>query len=101
MTIPTPENPVAEPVEKTFHAPRYKVFIHNDNKTPMDFVVFILATIFSRKGSAAEKIMMEAHNTGVAFVAAYALEQAEFRVEQAHSKARGAKFPLTFTYEQE
>ena len=45
--------------------------------------------------------MREAHDTGVAFVAAFSFEQAEFRVEQAHSLARTNKFPLTFTYEQE
>jgi ATP-dependent Clp protease adapter protein ClpS len=45
--------------------------------------------------------MIEAHHSGVAFVAAYALEQAEFRVDQAHSVARTHKFPLTFTYEPE
>ena len=101
MTTQLPETPAVKPVEETRHAPRYKVFVHNDDRTPADFVVFILATIFSRKGSDAERIMTEAHNTGVAFVGAYSFEQAEFRVEQAHSKARGSKFPLTFTFEQE
>jgi ATP-dependent Clp protease adaptor protein ClpS len=101
MMNSTVDRPVADPVEKTRHAPRYKVFIHNDDVTPMGFVVYVLATIFSRKGAEAERIMLEAHSTGVAFVAAYALEQAEFRVDQAHSLARGAKFPLTFTYEPE
>lgn len=101
MTTQLPEAPKCKPIEKTRHAPRYKVFIHNDNQTPMDFVVAILATIFSRKGAEAERIMLEAHNKGVAFVAAYPFEQAEFRVDQAHSKARALKFPLTFTYEAE
>jgi ATP-dependent Clp protease adaptor protein ClpS len=101
MTTQQPETPSVKPEEKTRHAPRYKVFIHNDNKTPMEFVVFILETIFSRKGADAERIMLEAHNRGVAFVGAYSFEQAEFRVEQAHSKARALKFPLTLTYEAE
>ena len=59
MALPELPDLHTKPEEKTRHAPRYKVFIHNDDKTPMDFVVFILGTIFSRKGPDAERIMME------------------------------------------
>lgn len=86
---------------QTRHCPRYKVFIHNDDITPMEFVVHVLTTIFTLPHKQAVRVMFEAHTTGVAFVAAYSLEQAEFRVEQAHSLARSAKYPLTFTYEPE
>jgi ATP-dependent Clp protease adaptor protein ClpS len=94
---------VAEPKaeEKVRLAPRYKVFIHNDPVTPMEFVVVVLVRIFTLEHKRAIGVMMEAHTSGVAFVGAYSLEQAEFRVEQAHSLARTAKYPLTFTYEPE
>lgn len=86
---------------RTRHAPRYKVFVHNDDVTPMEFVVYILVTIFSLQHKPAVQVMFEAHQRGLALVGAYSLEQAEFRVDQAHSLARGAGYPLTFTYEAE
>ena len=48
MSDPTPGVgvPVAEPVERTRHAPRYKVFVHNDDSTPMVLVVHVLRGIF-------------------------------------------------------
>lgn len=100
---PTPgvASPVAEPVTRVRPAPRYKVFVHNDEITPMMFVVDILRGIFGLDGKRAAAVMLEAHTTGVAFVVALTLEQAEFRVEQAHQRARSARFPLTFTYEPE
>lgn len=100
---PTPgvAAPVAEPVTRVRPAPRYKVFVHNDDVTPMLFVVVILRGIFGLEGKRAAEVMLEAHESGVAFVVALTLEQAEFRVEQAHQRARAARYPLTFTYEPE
>ena len=100
---PTPgvAAPVAEPVTRVRPAPRYKVFVHNDDITPMWFVTKVLQGIFGLEAQRAEQVMLEAHTEGVAFVVALSLEQAEFRVEQAHSMARAARYPLTFTYEPE
>jgi ATP-dependent Clp protease adaptor protein ClpS len=100
---PTPGTavPVAEPVSKTRHAPRYKVFVHNDDVTPMQLVVHVLRGVFGLDAKRAMTVMLEAHETGVAFVVALSLEQAEFRVEQAHAIARAQRYPLTFTYEPE
>jgi ATP-dependent Clp protease adaptor protein ClpS len=81
-------------------APRYRVLIHNDDKTTMDFVVYVLRTVFTRLTEEdAIAVMLEAHHTGAALVCVETLEQAEFHIDQAHSLARGAKFPLTFTCE--
>jgi ATP-dependent Clp protease adaptor protein ClpS len=82
-------------------APLYKVFIHNDDVTPMDFVVYVLRDVFKKEIQEAVEIMLTAHETGIALVAVLPLEQAELRVDQAHSLARTAKFPLTLTYEPE
>lgn len=86
---------------RTRHAPRYKVFVHNDSVTPMEFVVYVLVNIFSLQHKPAVNVMFEAHERGLALVGAYSLEQAEFRVDQAHSLARAQGYPLTFTYEAE
>jgi len=80
-------------------APRYRVLIHNDEVTTMAFVIRVLQTVFALDLALAWKVMLEAHSQGVALVAVLPLEQAEFKVEKAHSMARTAKYPLTFTYE--
>lgn len=93
--------PVAEPVVRVRPARRYKVFVHNDDVTPMLLVVQVLRGVFGLEAQRAADVMFEAHSSGVAFVIALPLEQAEFRVEQAHAVARAARYPLTFTYEPE
>lgn len=90
-----------ETEKKTRLAPRYRVLVHNDNVTPMEFVVKVLRSIFGLERIRATLVMLEAHRTGVALVAVLPLEQAEFRVDQAHSMARTAKYPLTFSFEPE
>ena len=83
-------------------APLYRVLIHNDDRTTMDFVVRVLRTVFTRLTEQdAVAVMWEAHRTGVALVCVEPLEQAELHIGQAHSMARAAKFPLTFTCEPE
>jgi ATP-dependent Clp protease adaptor protein ClpS len=102
-TTPTVSEPVVkkDTQAKKRLAPRYRVLIHNDDVTPMDFVVRVLMNIFKKNLQDAAEIMLTAHNTGVALVVVLPLEEAELRTEQAHSIARTAKYPLTFTYEPE
>ncbi len=80
-------------------APMYRVLIHNDEVTPMEYVVQILNDVFRKSKTEAVGIMLTAHHSGVALVAVLPLEEAEFRVDRAHSLARTRKYPLTFTYE--
>ena len=97
---PAPGTLVApETEERTRLAPRFRVLIHNDDQTPMDFVVVILTGVFGRPQLDAQRIMLEAHHGGVALVAVYSFEQAEYRVGRAHSLARTRKWPLTFSIE--
>lgn len=97
-TLPAP---AAKTTERTRLAPLYRVLIHNDDVTPMDFVVAVLQRFFRKSTQEALEIMLTAHYQGVALVAVLPLEEAEFRVDQAHSHARTQKFPLTFTIEPE
>jgi ATP-dependent Clp protease adaptor protein ClpS len=87
--------------ELTRLVPRYRVLVHNDPVTPMNFVEQVLGTIFHLDPSLAENVMLEAHNTGVAHVVTLALEEAEVRCDRAHALARAHGYPLTFTYEPE
>ena len=81
-------------------APLYKVLLHNDDITPVEVVIAILARIFYKNAKDAIGIMLTAHNEGIALVEILPLEQAEFKVEQAHSISHGHQYPLTFSIEE-
>jgi len=78
-----------------------QVIIHNDDVTPMDFVLVILRQIFLLNAVDAERVMLRAHYTGLAYVQTVSLEEAKYRVGKAHSLARAAGYPLRFTIEPE
>ncbi len=101
MPVAQPDVTKADPVtdEATRLTPLYRVIIHNDDVTPMDFVVDVLTSIFGLTMPRAVNVMWEAHRTGVAHVLTEPLERAEFHVEQARSLSRGRGYPLTFTIE--
>lgn len=83
-----------EELEKPF-----RVMIENDEVTPMDFVVMILRTIFGLNYGRSMRIMLEAHNTGVAHVVTLPLAEAQEKVYAAHELARNAGYPLSFYLE--
>lgn len=79
--------------------PPADVFIHNDDVTTMEFVTVILRTVFELSKPDAERVMLRAHVAGVAYVCTLGLEEAKYRVGKAHSLARAAGYPLTFSIE--
>ncbi|MFO7680062.1 MAG: ATP-dependent Clp protease adaptor ClpS [Chloroflexota bacterium] len=81
--------------------PNYKVFIHNDDTTPYDFVVLILQKIFELSPLAAEHVTFIAHSAGTAYVATYPKTEAQTRVGKAHFAAGLEGFPLHFSIEPE
>lgn len=99
MPTRTVQEPTADSVPQL--APLYRVLIHNDDVTPMDFVVNVLRGVFRLDPGRAHDVMMEAHTGGVAHVVTEPLEQAEFHVDQTRSLARARRFPLTFSIEPE
>ncbi len=76
-----------------------KVLIHNDDVTPMDFVVIILQRIFQLSPLEAEHVMVTAHLSGLALVAVLPLSEAKKRVGKAHFAAQLEGYPLQFTIE--
>lgn len=81
--------------------PPYRVTIHNDHVTPMDFVVQILKTVFYLSNDRAADIMFTAHVYGTAYVQTLAKSEAEKRINRAHAEAHNAGYPLKFTMEPE
>lgn len=81
--------------------PMYSVVIHNDDVTPMNFVVEVLKQIFFLGNDRAAEIMLAAHLRGSAYVQSLPRMEAEKRVQQAHQAAGMEGYPLTFTLERE
>jgi ATP-dependent Clp protease adaptor protein ClpS len=89
----------AEPKKKLKRPPMYKVILHNDDFTPMEFVVLLLRQIFHKSESDATAIMLHAHTRGFAVAGVYAHEIAEEKVNRVSALAREAQFPLLCTME--
>lgn len=79
----------------------YRVILHNDDVTTFDFVIAVLARVFMLAWATAERIAVEAHYQGNAYVCTLPLEEAKSRVFKAQYAARQQGFPLTFTIEPE
>jgi ATP-dependent Clp protease adaptor protein ClpS len=79
----------------------YKVLLHNDDYTTMDFVVYILYTIFHKSEAEAFKIMLMVHNEGMGVAGVYPYEVAETKSEKVTALARQHEFPLLCTVEEE
>lgn len=72
----------------------YKVILLNDDYTTMDFVIYILETIFQKSPSEAVSIMLEVHKKGAGVCGLFSREVAEAKVELVHKEANHAGFPL-------
>lgn len=81
--------------------PLYKVVLHNDDFTTMDFVVYVLRTIFHRNDAEAFTIMLKVHTEGIGVAGVYAFEIATMKAEKAISVARAHEYPLLCTVEEE
>ena len=86
---------------RTKKPPMYKVLLHNDDYTPMEFVVLVLVQVFHKSESDAASIMLHAHTHGYAVAGVYTFEIAETKVNETTALASKAQFPLLCTLEPE
>jgi ATP-dependent Clp protease adaptor protein ClpS len=77
----------------------YKVVMHNDHYTTMEFVVSVLRTIFHKPIIEATKIMMDVHKKGKAVVGTYTFDIAATKVAEVTERAREYEYPLKCTVE--
>ena len=91
----------AESKEKLERPPLYKVLLHNDDFTTMEFVVFILQTVFNHGESDAVRIMLNVHRQGIGLAGVYTYEVAEMKVDKVTSIAQLNEFPLLCTMEED
>jgi len=81
--------------------PLYKVILHNDDFTTMEFVVFVLINVFLRSEPEAFAIMLKVHNEGIGIAGVYSYEIANMKAEKAMNLARASEYPLLCTVEEE
>jgi len=96
----TPEIEITEETEAELE-PLYRVIIHNDDITPMDFVVRVLTSIFFLLQPDAMEVMLTAHFKGAAYVQTLPKTEAQKRINKAHFAAGLEGYPLHFSMEPE
>jgi ATP-dependent Clp protease adaptor protein ClpS len=79
--------------------PLYRVLLHNDDYTTMEFVIEILMVVFKRSMEDATRIMLNVHKNGIGICGVYPYEIAETKVESVEVLARSSDFPLKCSME--
>lgn len=98
ITAPAPTE-VGEIAPEQVIEPLYKVLIHNDDVTPLDYVIRILQRIFMLSHELAEHVAETAHHEQVAIVVIRPRPEAEKLIGAARAQSRVDGFPLTFSME--
>ena len=80
---------------------RYKVIIHNDDFTTMEFVVKVLITVFFKSEPEAQTLMLKVHHSDKAVVGIYTYDVAMSKIRKATAMAREEGFPLRLTCQPE
>ena len=80
--------------------PMFKVLLHNDDYTTMEFVVQVLQSVFHKTPADATQIMLHVHRNGMGVAGVYTREVAETKVSVVDSLAREHEFPLKCSVEE-
>ncbi len=98
----TAEAKIEEKIVVALQPPKlWKVVFHNDDQTPMEFVIELLTSVFKHSENTAKELTLEIHNTGCAVAGIYTHEVAETKGIESTQLARSNGFPLQITLEEE
>ena len=86
--------------EELQEPPLYKVLLHNDDYTTMDFVVLVLEVVFHKDGQEAARIMMRVHQDGKGVAGIFTRDVAETKAAIVHDLAHKNEYPLKCTIEE-
>ncbi|MGB5217170.1 MAG: ATP-dependent Clp protease adapter ClpS [Smithella sp.] len=95
------ENVAEKERQDTKEPSLYRVIILNDDYTTMEFVVYVLETVFHKSTPEATQIMLSVHKKGAGLCGVYTREIAETKVVTVQEMASENKFPLKCTMEKE
>ncbi|HXH75802.1 MAG TPA: ATP-dependent Clp protease adapter ClpS [Bacteriovoracaceae bacterium] len=73
---------------------KYKVIMHNDDYTTMEFVMLVLQKFFNKAMPEAQAIMLEVHTRGFGICGIFTYEVAESKVAKVIKYARDNGHPL-------
>ena len=93
------ENVLTKKREKVEKPPLYRVVLHNDDYTTMEFVVLVLQKFFYKNETEANHIMLNVHKKGKGIAGIYTFEVAETKLSQVHSFAKTEQHPLKCSLE--
>ncbi len=79
---------------------KFAVVLHNDDYTPMEFVVYVLQEIFQHPLERAEQIMLAVHKDGMGIAGIYRFEIAEQKAYDTAQEAKENLYPLKITIEE-
>ena len=79
----------------------FKVLLHNDDYTTMEFVIYVLQKCFSKSLDEAQEIMLKVHHSGVGVCGIYTYEIAESKTSKVHQISKENGHPLRCTFEPE
>jgi ATP-dependent Clp protease adaptor protein ClpS len=85
--------------KKTEKVRRWKVVLHNDDYTTMEFVVHVLMKFFHKSETEATHIMLSVHHMGSGVAGIYTRDVAETKVKEVHDYAKEQGMPLRLTAE--
>ena len=77
----------------------YRVILHNDHYTTMEFVVEVIMKVFHKNIIEATKIMLDVHKSGIGMVGVYTYDIAATKVAQVRYMAKKREYPLKCTME--
>ena len=78
----------------------WKVLLHNDDYTSMEFVVWVLMTVFRLDPEESTRVMLRVHQNGIGVAGVFTREIAETKVRKVSGLARSHQFPLMCTTEE-
>ncbi|MBI1814192.1 MAG: ATP-dependent Clp protease adapter ClpS [Deltaproteobacteria bacterium] len=98
---PESDYAVITETEKKVEEPKlYKVLLHNDDYTTMEFVVQVLEAVFHKALTEATQIMLHVHRRGIGVCGIYTFEVAETKVAEVLGLAKAHEYPLQCTMEE-
>ncbi|KKO10291.1 hypothetical protein LCGC14_0028250 [marine sediment metagenome] len=87
MAVQSAEPALAQP-------PLYKVVLHNDDYTPMEFVIEVLQDFFNMDSEKAVQVMLAVHTQGKGTCGVFTRDIAETKSYQVNEYARECEHPL-------
>jgi ATP-dependent Clp protease adaptor protein ClpS len=87
-------------LDETEEPKLYKVLLHNDDYSPMDFVILVLKKFFGKNEKDAFQIMLDVHHKGIGIAGIYSFEVAETKSMHVNQFSKSNEYPLKSSFEE-